>query len=298
MLHSNGDLLATTDDQGRFRIAVERDWPSWLRVGGRRTVLVPKAVADVHLPVTLPPGGSVVLTLEPPLGGEELRWEARLVIDESSDQKVRTGNVAAGEKSITVEGLEPGPYRFIVLGEGPLQRFAVPVSVEDATTKEAAVRIEPALLTIETPRPGMSVQLLFDAGQWQASLQDGRAGTGRSRALAARPVSRGRRNVERVPPHRRGRRHVELDVPDRVIRGRVTDAATKRPVANAVVVLETKRGMLVERTAADGTYAFSSVPTGRYTLRVELAGYRICSCRRWSSRQKPISKSAISRCRP
>ena len=274
VLHSNGELLDTTDDQGRYRIVVERDWPSWLRVGGRRTVLVPKAVADVHLPVTLPPGGSVVLALEPPLGAEELRWEARLVIDESSDQKVRTGSVAAGEKSITVEGLEPGPYRFIVLGEGPLQRFAVPVSVEDAVTKEAAVRIEPALLTIETPKSGMEVFLVYDEGQWQASLKTGEQGQTveelwqRGSYLATVEAWSESRRIDEDDTTWR------LDVPDRVVRGQVTDAATKRAVANAVVVLETKRGMLVERSAADGTYAFSSVPTGRYTLRVELSGYR------------------------
>lgn len=155
-----------------------------------------------------------------------------------------------------------------------MQRFVVPVSVEDATTKEASVRIEPARLTIETPRAGMNVQLIFDAGQWQAGLTTDEQGQAveelwqRGRYLAGVEAWSESRSIDEDDVT------WKLDVPDRVIRGRVTDAATKRTVANAVVLLETKRGMLVERTAADGTYAFTSVPTGRYTLRVELDGYR------------------------
>lgn len=67
------------------------------------------------------------------------------------------------------------------------------------------------------------------------------------------------------------------------IRGRVVDAATGAPVADAEVTLRVRlpsdtaaRGRLVEVTSTDasGAYGFDGVPAGRYDLDVTRPGYR------------------------
>ncbi|MDI1475960.1 TonB-dependent receptor [Polyangium sp. y55x31] len=61
-----------------------------------------------------------------------------------------------------------------------------------------------------------------------------------------------------------------------VLTGTVLDAATKKPVADAVitVVLPGMQGEQVVVTSASGTYRVPSLPPGEYTIRVEKEQYR------------------------
>ncbi|MFL6245146.1 MAG: carboxypeptidase regulatory-like domain-containing protein [Thermoanaerobaculia bacterium] len=284
-----GDLLATTDQSGRFRVPMDRSWPVRLRVEaiGRAShmVDVPKAIADVDLPIVLSAGGSVVVTLAPPLGHEAVQWEARRIIDDAKDEKVRFGDIAAGQSTTTVEGLEAGPYRIILLGEAPLQRIAVSLRVLEAMTVETTVEIEPARLELEVlrggkPFGGAEVEFVFRDGpaMWRSKLSvddEGRKAEeiwqrGDYLAAVSSWVDSQRLDSE-------GTVTWKLEVPDRIIRGRVTDAATGQPIANVSVSLaltdEGGDSMGRARSGADGVYEFKMVRNGSYVLRASLDGY-------------------------
>ena len=60
--------------------------------------------------------------------------------------------------------------------------------------------------------------------------------------------------------------------PTGTLKGRIVDAATKRPVPEiSVAVLETSRGTV---TAMDGSYSLAAMPVGEYRLLVEGGGYQ------------------------
>ena len=70
----------------------------------------------------------------------------------------------------------------------------------------------------------------------------------------------------------------EKPPPPATVRGRVTDAATGRPVRTARVVLApsertTRSSERVTRTAEDGTYEFRAIPPGRFVLTASKTGY-------------------------
>jgi hypothetical protein len=60
------------------------------------------------------------------------------------------------------------------------------------------------------------------------------------------------------------------------VAGRVMDAETRRPVADAVVEIGSDKNNvnLMKRSAADGHYHFLDLPNGEYTARVPGAGAR------------------------
>lgn len=284
-----GDLLATTDEAGRFRVALDGPWPLRLRVEafGRasHTVDVPKVIADVDLPIVLSTGGSVVVTLAPPLGREPVQWEARRIIEGMKDEKIRFGEIASGQLTATIEGLEAGSYRIILLGEGPLQRVAVPVRVLDGVTVETTVQIAPARLDLQVLRGGRP----FRGAEVELVFRDGPAGW-RSKVSADDEG----RSVEEI--WQRGDYLVavsswaesrrldgdgtivwKLEIPDRIIRGRVTDATTGQPLSNVSVMLvstsEGSESLGSARSDTDGMYEFKMVRAGSYALRARIDGY-------------------------
>ena len=63
---------------------------------------------------------------------------------------------------------------------------------------------------------------------------------------------------------------------DSTIEGTIVDAATKKPVSDAVVTA-TSPSLNGEQTAvtdAQGNYGIAKLPPGTYTLRIEADGYR------------------------
>lgn len=285
-----GQRLTSTDADGRFRAPIDGPWPARLRVEatGRapKSVPVPGAIADTDLPIMLSRGGNVTVSLEPPLGQEAVRWEARRILEGADDEKVRSGEVAAGQSSFSVEGLDPGPYRVIVAGDGPLQRFAAPVMVDEGATASAAVRIESSRLELEVrragkPAPASEVEVIFRDGDavWRSRVSTDDRGQAIEEIWQAGPY------LASVAGWSESKRLVAsetiswaLDLPDRVIRGRLLDAATKQALSGAAVFLEARdeHGSQVSslaRSGADGAYTFESVPAGSYVLTVRADGY-------------------------
>lgn len=292
VLLPDGSAFAVSDADGRFRVAVDDKWPAALRVvaPGRATKLVPlpKIVADSELAIVLSRGGAIALTLAPPLGEEPVTWEVRRA--DASGGAERTGTLDAGQNAASIESLEPGAYRVIVKGEGPLQRAAVPVTVRDGDVAAAEIRIDPAVLELDVRFGGAvlgnaELQLWLDDHLWESAVTvdaDGRAREeiwqrGRYTALVKKlpqvAISRAAREITGD-----GLTTWRIDVPDRTIRGRVTDDAGE-PVARAHVELRStapdRVGLLTQAvTAADGTFEFKAVAEGAYVLKASRDGYQ------------------------
>jgi hypothetical protein len=293
----DGKLLAASDAAGRFRSPVAGPWPKWVRVeaAGRaaRTVPVPGAIADTELAIAMSTGGAVAVTLEPPLGEEAVTWEVRRSVPSASseDRVVRSGQVPAGKTAFDVEALEPGEYRVIVKGEGPLQRFGVPVTVSDGLTAEAAVRIAPSEVDLNVlfdnkPLEGATVDMSFETNLWRASITTDAEGRAREKIWQRGSYSA---YVSREPlvPFWSDTRDVDgdgtvrwtINVADRKLRGHVIDEASRKPLGDALIILEwnsAARGSVTttKRSAADGSFEFASMPVCSYTLQAMKEGYQ------------------------
>lgn len=293
----SSELLASSDAAGRFRAPVEGPWPKWVRVEapGRaaRTIAVPGAVADTDLPIVMSTGGSVAVTLEPPLGEEPLTWEVRRSVPSSSseDRIVRSGEIPAGKTAFDIEGLEPGDYRVIVMGEGPLQRFGVPVTVGDGMIAEAAVRISPAVIELDVlfddkPLNGATVELWFEWNTWRASVTTDTEGRSREEIWQRGSY---RASVSQAPlvPYWSDTRDIDEDgttrwtiaIADRKLIGRVIDEANQQPLGDAMIILEWSKAkgdvaMTTQRSAVDGTFEFAAMPMSSYSLQASKEGYQ------------------------
>ncbi len=282
----DNELLTVSDAAGRFRAVIDRPWPNRLRVESagraRQSVSVPKAVADVDLPITLFRGGSVRLHLAPPLGQEPLQWELRRIIRDTDDEKVKAGSVEAGESTIAITGISPGDHRVVILGDGPLQRLAVVVTVVDGVGIEATAQITSSRLDLEVarggkPLSGATVNFIVRAGSatWRSKLtvdDEGKAAEEIWQAgdyLAAVDSYTERRRLD-------GEEKIAwtLDIPERVIEGRVADATTGKAIPKALILLTTDSGVTGTRTDSDGAYKFESVIAGKYSLTARVQGYQ------------------------
>ena len=96
----------------------------------------------------------MLVTLQPPLGGEEVHWQVRRA---EGMEPVREGAVAAGQREFSIDRISPGRYQLLVMGNGPLQRFAVPATVTDGDATSVQIHIEPSALSI---RVTMAARLL------------------------------------------------------------------------------------------------------------------------------------------
>lgn len=292
-----GDAFAITDANGRFRVAVEQKWPQALRVvaPGRaaKVVAVPKTVADAELTVALSSGGSLTVTLAPPLGEEPVKWEVRRAGKHGAEGVIeRAGELDAGEKETTLEGLEAGTYHVVIKGEGPLQRAAVPVTIRDGEVSTAEVAIEPAVVDFDVRYGGQqlggaSIEIDFGRRErlWKSALTvdaEGRATeeiwqrgyyTAAVRKLPLIKYSRAARAVERD-----GVNSWVIEVPERAIRGRVVDESGTAIGGARVELRSTAADQVtlatIEITAADGTFEFTAVPSGTYYLAVRHSRYQ------------------------
>jgi Carboxypeptidase regulatory-like domain len=291
VLLPDGTLLTTTLEDGRFRVPIEDVWPRTVRVAapGRavKQVPVPKAVADAELNVVLARGGSIALTLAPPLGEEDVTWEVR----RENHEVERTGSILAGQTSTLIEGLDAGSWRVVVKGKGPLERVALPVTIRDGETTDATASIEPAAVELDIrigdkPAEAAKVELWFSQDRlWNATVTtgtDGRVheqiwqrGTYLAYVSHAPQVRMWRASRELVGD---GLTSWTINVPDRRVRGRVLDPKGA-PVVDALVEIRYTSAegitMLADmRSGTDGMYGFTAVPAGTYRLAVSKKGYQ------------------------
>lgn len=83
--------------------------------------------------------------------------------------------------------------------------------------------------------------------------------------------------------------------PRRSVLGRVVESGTNAPLKNAVVAILSPSGNQIDamRTGADGTFAFSLVPSGRWNVEAITDGYQRLTKRSVEVRADPGNPSFI-----
>jgi Carboxypeptidase regulatory-like domain len=291
-----GEKIALTDANGKFSAVIGDAWPKLLRVSrpdrAPRLVEVPRTVTDTDLDVVdLSSGGAIHAVLAPPLNGrEEVGWMLRRIVG-SRDEPVREGRVPLGQTEFTIDRLEAGSYRLAIMGEGPLQRFAVPVRVAEDEVAQSTLRIRPAAIDLHVtfdgaPLSRATVEAMHADAEWHGVVHCDEAGQASEEVwqpgdffatVSRQPDVIG--STHRLEIAGDGRIRVDLNIPNRRIRGHVVDGKTGAPVAEARVILASRSasGTLnnFRDTAADGAFEFTGIPDGRQTLRVSKRGYPV-----------------------
>ncbi|HEX8408658.1 MAG TPA: carboxypeptidase-like regulatory domain-containing protein [Thermoanaerobaculia bacterium] len=307
-----GERKAITGEDGAFRIAIDGDWPAHAQVThparAPKLVSVPKAAADTTLPpIAMTAGGTMQLTIAPPLGGAEpLKWELR-----TDSTLVRSGELPQGVATARVEALDPGAYRLIVQGREPLQRFARGVTIRESEVVETAIAITPVAVDGEVTFDGAllpSAEVGFRGQGWESELTAGEDGRfheelwqpGTFKVNVVHPPLVRVWGTDWVVDGDDERVELALHIPNRRVRGRVTDARTGAPVADAIVQAMVPFGdrssiQMRTRSAADGSYEFTGVEPGNVTLSAMKKGYRFPAERTFvlaedeSVREEPLS---------
>jgi hypothetical protein len=291
----NGDSLAVTDRKGSFRAPVADLWPQFVRVSmagyARRTVLLPKAVADTELAVHLSKGGSLTISLVPPLGQEEVAWEVRrLLAGPPGDELAHSGRLPGGQKEAFVDALEPGKYRVIIAGANPLQRIGKLVTVTEGSEAEAVMQISPSALNVavrydDKPLAGATVRIQPEDRSWTSSVTTDSEGSvmeevwqqGTYVAIVTRlPLIPFWRETEHIDDGDKNR--WSISVPNRRLLGRVLDDSSGQPIRDARIEVSMKsddRGTNVTlRSGEDGRFELGAFPAGSYMLAVSKSGFQ------------------------
>jgi len=290
----NGDSLAVTDRKGNFRAPVADVWPQLIRVAmagyARRTVPLPKAVADTELSVRLSKGGSLTIRLAPPLGQEDVTWEVRRPLAGSrGDELTHSGRLPKGEKEAVVDALEPGKYRVIIAGASPLQRIGKLVTLPEEGEAEAVMQISSSVLDVtvrydDKPLAGATLHIEPEDRSWTSSVTTDSEGSVTEEVWQPGTYAA---IVTQLPliPFWRETEHIDGDknrwsisVPNRRLLGRVTDDSSGQPIRDARVDVTMKNGdrstMVPLRSGEDGRFELGAFPTGSYMLAVSKSGFQ------------------------
>jgi len=212
-------------------------------------------------------------------GARPLELVLRRVDERGSTSDVASKRLASA--STIFVGIERGSYILIASGSDPLARQAVRVRVDDAAPQRvnlhiAPRRVEGTVLWGRHPLADVTLNFRHDELGWTGSVISDAKGRFASELWQpgsyAVGVSRGAlHNTYGLHATLRGG-PVTLVVPAREIRGRVVDAATRRGIADAQVILRTQRetsaATIGQRTGADGSFLFDAVAAGPQRLTV------------------------------
>jgi hypothetical protein len=290
----NGDSLAVTDRKGSFRAPVADVWPQFVRVAmagyARRTVLLPKAVADTELSIRLSKGGSLTIRLVSPLGQEEVAWEVRrLLPGPPGDELAHSGRLPGGQKEAFVDALEPGNYRVIVAGADPLQRIGKLVTLTEGGEEEAVMQISSSVLEVtvrydDKPLAGATVRVQPEDRSWTSSVTTGSEGSvteevwqpGTYMAIVTqRPLISFWRETEHIDGDKN---RWSISVPNRRLLGRVVDDSSGQPIRDARIEVTIKNddraAYVTLRSGEDGRFELGAFPSGSYMLAVSKSGYQ------------------------
>ncbi len=290
----NGDSLAVTDRKGNFRAPVADVWPQFVRVAmagyARRTVPLPKAVADTELSVRLSKGGSLTISLVPAVGQEEVGWEVRrLLPGPPGDELAHSGRLPGGQKEAVVDALEPGKYRVIVLGANPLQRIGKLVTLTDGGEAEAVMQISPSVLDVtvrydDKPLAGATVRIHPEDSSWTSSVTTDSEGSVTEEVwqqgtyvatVTQRPLIPFWRETERIDGDKN---RWSISVPNRRLLGHVMDDSSGQPIRDARIEVTMKNddhsNYVTLRSGEDGRFELGAFPAGSYRLAVSKSGYQ------------------------
>lgn len=196
-------------------------------------------------------------------------------------------------------------------GREPLQRFARKVTIRESEVTETVIAITPVAVDGEVTFDGAllpSAEVGFRGDGWESKLTVGEDGrfheelwqTGTFKVTVVHPPLVRVWGTDWKVGGDDERVELALHVPNRRVRGRVTDARSGAPIADASVAAMIPFGdkgsiQMRTRSAADGTYEFTGVEPGNIALSAMKKGYRFPAERTFvlredeSVREEPLS---------
>jgi Carboxypeptidase regulatory-like domain len=286
-----GKRIGITDKSGKFSSAV-KNLPA-IRISApnhaTKTVPMTSASTDVDLGRILLWRGGKVTALMPSSIHRDLQWSiGRGDPTSRTIELVREGRWSPGHPELVITDLEPAHYLLTLQGAEPLQKYALPVLVDEGTDLRVPITISPSVMELQVntgdhPLPDATVKFEHTTLFWKATVQcdaRGRASTelwqggkfwvftqtsgmivdGQIREVSA--------TAERVS--------LSIDLPGHTIHGRVIDDTSGAPIPGVNVALEiASKGARNVVTEPDGSFEFRAVQEGRHTLRAYKRGYKV-----------------------
>ncbi|HEX8153267.1 MAG TPA: carboxypeptidase regulatory-like domain-containing protein, partial [Thermoanaerobaculia bacterium] len=280
------------DAKGAFAIEFDTARPDHLIVSaphhGTRAIAVPSGSTDLLLPdVALGAPSTLTVSIERPDGHDH---PLEVLLGELAPQKtprwLDAHKLAAKETTTTFADVASGAYTLLVRGHEPLEQFATTVvlGANDAVRKKVAIEassVEARVLLGDQPLPKARLRLSHAEHGYRTTIDTDANGVWRGESWQ-RGAWIARVNAPSVPTPvtlrtTLGEKSWVVKLPAIAVRGRVIDATTNEPIANAAVSLESESeessSTLPTKTRADGRFEYRSVPPGAQTLHVRMAGY-------------------------
>lgn len=293
----------TAGRDGRFALEVDAEkWPKQLMVSlggyGSRMVAVPRARMNTSLDeIALDRGVTVEATIHQTEPGQVVSVELLRLRNHGRQpggviQTLTLPKSASMSRTVRFENVEPGQYVVLANGAKASQRAGQRIDLQEWDVPPVNVEITPFHLRLLTMSEGRSlgearvilrqhdvfweipVEIdatgeatvdLWQAGELSATVESRGSVPYRSRRTMAEPVDSDWR----------------LEMPRWEVVGKVVDAESGSPVANAGVALEMKSAeqhqhMSVSATAGqDGAFRFAPVFPGEHKIKAAADGYPV-----------------------
>ena len=291
----SGEVIAISDGGGRFAFDANPDhWPESITIAagglGARTIPVPRArtTADL-LDVSLSHGATirVVVEREPTVGNVRIALYKRRY-DVPDATSMATKSIGPEDTTVTFEDVEAGTYVVIASGQEPAHRHGTKLTVAAGEEKQISISLVPLQLSIraemgDAPLPHAVIRLSNGDGLWREELRTDSEGKvelsvwqlGRLAALVSAE------GILTVPHHEersfedQSEAEWTIRVSTREVRGRILDADSGKPIANANVALQVKdRYTALTKADADGRFVFTAAVPGAHTLSAAADGYQ------------------------
>jgi len=290
---SAGASAVTTDARGAFALEFEAQRPDYLVVEaagrGTRVVGVTPGTTGLALSaVELGAPASLEVTVRRPAGKPQPLDVLLGVADQQLGPRwVAQRRLGAGESKARFASLGAASYTLLVRGSEPLQQSStlVVLGQRDRRAMSFEISAKPVRVHVQLgdhSLPKANVRLLNQENATKTSFITDDAGVWRGEAWQA-----GRYLARVAAPSLPTTVHAQVTIgaenrsiialPTLSVRGRVIDAASGAPVANALMLLhsevETGAATVPSRTNADGRFEYRSVPAGHQTIETRATGY-------------------------
>ncbi len=294
-LSDGGEVVAISDGSGRFAFdGNPDDWPESITIAagglGNRTIPVPRARATADLlDIALSDGATIRVAVEREPTLENVRielYKRRYDVPDATSTAMKS--MGPEDTEVTFEHVEAGTYVVIASGQERAQRHGTKLTVATGDEKQITISLVPLHLSIrtemaDTPLPRAQIRLSSGDGLWREEFRTDSEGKlelsvwqlGRLAALVSAE------GILTVPHHEersfgdQSEAEWTIRVSTREVRGRVLDADSGKPVANANVALQVKdRYTALTEADLDGRFVFTAAVPGEHILSAAADGYQ------------------------
>ena len=286
----NGKRLSTTNRAGKFAVVAEAS--STLQVSAldraSKTIALPKGLSDINVgTVFLWRTARVTASLTPPFGATKVTWTlGRAEEGAKTIEVVREGAWTTRRPQIVIDNLEPGHYLLTLHGDGPLQTYAVPVTVDAGSETAVPIAITSTIVDLQVlsgdkPQPNAVVRFEHSVYLWKGTIDCDDQGKSTTELWQGGKFwvftqSKGivvDGQLQTLADDKRN--SIEIHLPAHSLRGHVVDAASGAPIREANISLEVAgKGVRNLVSDHDGVFEFEALQEGRHVLRAYKKGYR------------------------